>query len=331
MSENEDEITRLNPVARAILQGLYDTESPLHKLLGLHYILKAIWKNVVEHWKARIKKPDHYYFTDPQYRGVESRRSYVGFVKAQTKVNVKRARVIVVEFPKPTDININMMPFLMGRRFKETKLPRYLRHYWDEIIQHCILDDEVGEIGYLTIHECYVDEGTSQRRPGIHTESPGVAMLKDSKGTVKFIYHPWGGGLRYMGDFDLHVEGGIFMASNVENSCKVWNCQIQRPEVDSLDIVGKHGDIEHLREFLPADSETMAANQVYWITDRTPHESLPLTKGTYRQFFRLVTSQVGAWFEDHSTKNPNGVVPNPKLTRIVKGSKFDGICCVVDS
>ncbi len=85
MSENEDEITRLNPVARAILQGLYDTESPLHKLLGLHYILKAIWKNVVEHWKARIKKPDHYYFTDPQYRGVESRRSYVGFVKA--KVN----------------------------------------------------------------------------------------------------------------------------------------------------------------------------------------------------------------------------------------------------
>ena len=121
------------------------------------------------------------------------------------------------------------------------------------------------------------------------------------------------------------------MASNVENSCKVWNCQIQRPEVDSLDIVGKHGDIEHLREFLPADSETMAANQVYWITDRTPHESLPLSKGTYRQFFRLVTSQVGAWFEDHSTKNPNGVVPNPKLTRIVKGSKFDGICCVVDS
>ncbi len=320
MSENKEEITRLNPVARAILQGLYDKESPLHKLLGLHYILKAIWKNVVEHWKARIKKPDHYYLG----KGINSKKSNVGFVKVLTSGprHVYMKEDLVVEFPKPTDININMMPFLMGRRFKETKLPRNLRHYWDDIIQHCILDGERGKIGYLTIHESYVDEGASQRRPGIHTESPGVVMLKDSKGTVIFQYMSWGGvGPAFIRDFDL--GGGIFMASNVENSCKVWNCQIQRPEVDSLDIVSKDYGIEHLREFLPADSEMMVANHVYWITDRTPHESLPLTKGTYRQFFRLVTSLVGVWFEDDSTKNPNGVVPDPKLTRIVKGSKFD--------
>jgi hypothetical protein len=120
------------------------------------------------------------------------------------------------------------------------------------------------------------------------------------------------------------------MASNVENSCRVWNCQIQRPKVDCLDIVGRHGDIEHLREFLPTDSETMDANTLYWITDRTPHESLPLVDGGYRQYFRLVTSLVGLWFKDHSTKNPNGVVPDPKITKIVKGSKFDGVCCVID-
>ncbi|CAB3991347.1 Hypothetical predicted protein [Paramuricea clavata] len=312
MSEDKDEITRLNPVARAILQGLYDTESPLHKLLGLHYVLKAIWNNVVDHWKSRIKKEE------------EADTSYVSFVKLRTQAVFPKD--VVVVFPKPCKININMMPFVMGRDFRETRLPKYLLHYWDQIIKHCIMDSEVGKIGYLTIHESYVDEGTSQRRPGIHTESPGVVMLKDSKGCVMKKYFGWGG--RYIKKTEL--EGGIFMASNVENSCRVWNCEILRPEVDSLDVVGKHGDIEHLREFLPADSETMTAGRVYWITDRTPHESLPLKKGIYRQFFRLVTSLVTAWFEDHSTKNPNGVVPDPKLTKIVKGSKFDGICCVIE-
>ena len=324
MSEDKDEITRLNPVARAILQGLYDTESPLHKLLGLHYVLKAIWNNVVDHWKSRIKK------TDENSHPEESDTSYVSFVKLRTQgVRAFFQKDVVVVFPKPSKININMMPFVMGRDFRETRLPRYLRRYWDQIIKHCIMDSEVGKIGYLTIHESYVDEGTSQRRPGIHTESPGVVMLKDSKGCVMNRYFGWGGGHSF--NFkEMELEGGIFMASNVENSCRVWNCEILRPEVDSLDVVGKHGDIEHLREFLPADSETMTAGHVYWITDRTPHESLPLKKGTYRQFFRLVTSLVAAWFEDHSTKNPNGVVPDPKLTKIVKGSKFDGICCVIE-
>ena len=58
MSVEKDEVLRLNPIARPILQGLYDSESPLHKLLGLHFILKAIWINVVDHWKSRIKQGD---------------------------------------------------------------------------------------------------------------------------------------------------------------------------------------------------------------------------------------------------------------------------------
>ena len=66
----------------------------------------------------------------------------------------------------------------------------------------------------------------------------------------------------------------------------------------------------------------MDPNTMYWITDRTPHESLPLNNNTYRQYFRLVTHQVSLWFEDHSTKNPLGAVPDPIITKIVKGSKF---------
>ena len=67
----------------------------------------------------------------------------------------------------------------------------------------------------------------------------------------------------------------------------------------------------------------MKPNRLYWMTDRTPHESLPLKAGTYRQFFRLVMSQVSLWYEDHSTPNPNGVKPDLTITKIVRGNKFD--------
>ena len=81
------------------------------------------------------------------------------------------------------------------------------------------------------------------------------------------------------------------------------------------------GDIEHLQAFLP-QSQKVKKNRIYWLTDRTPHESLPLKKGTYMQFFKLVTNEVSLWFEEHSTKNPKGIVPDPKVTKIVKGSRI---------
>ena len=112
------------------------------------------------------------------------------------------------------------------------------------------------------------------------------------------------------------------MASNIEDSCEVWNSQVLCDQSnENMEIIGKHGDIEHLREYI-GTSTTMMPNNMYWITDRTPHESLPLKKGAYRQFFRLVTHQVSLWFEDHSTKNPMGVLPDPNITKMVKGSKF---------
>ena len=110
------------------------------------------------------------------------------------------------------------------------------------------------------------------------------------------------------------------MASNVAESCRVWNCKVD------TEIVGDMGDLEHVREFLSqknVKSEYLQENTLYWITDKTPHESLPLKERTYRQFFRVVTEEVSLWFEDHSTPNPNGIKPNPSKTKIVKGNKFD--------
>merc|ERR1712032_1600305 len=90
--------------------------------------------------------------------------------------------------------------------------------------------------------------------------------------------------------------------------------------VEDPRMIGHLGNCEHLREFLGPGTK-LKAGQLCWFTDRTPHESLPLPKGTKRQFFRLVTSHVDVWYADHSTANPTGVKPGER-TRIIHGSKF---------
>ncbi|XP_028391929.1 uncharacterized protein LOC114516601 [Dendronephthya gigantea] len=321
MAEYKRKETNLNPVVRIMLRGLYDEGSPWHVLLGMHYILKAIWQDVLIYYKSKIAIPCD-----------NSEFSFVNFLGHSSAFRRDGKPFADLRFPESQDININMMPFVMAKRFKDTRLPDYLKQYFEQIVGPCIVESERGKIGYLTIHECFVEKGTSQRRPGIHTESPRVLMLKGGKGESKEEFEEcplsWGGGIG-----SIQLQGGIYMASNVENSCKVWNCEILKPEGrNSPDVVGEHGDIEHLRSLLPEECETMDANTVYWMTDRTPHESLPLSEGTYRQYFRLITSQVSGWFEDHSTKNPLGVVPDPKITKIIRGSKFDpDSCFIVDT
>merc|ERR1712194_526766 len=94
------------------------------------------------------------------------------------------------------------------------------------------------------------------------------------------------------------AEGGIYMASNVDNSCRVWDALITDPGL----VTGQHGDLEHIREVL-GKGDAMQSNKMYWLTDKTPHESLLLQEETYRQFFRLVTSGLSVWFPEHSTAN----------------------------
>ena len=136
------------------------------------------------------------------------------------------------------------------------------------------------------------------------------------------------------------------MASNVADSTRIWNCKVKNP----ADVVGPLGDLQHMKSYL-GDGETLDAGmgiglgisniksisislvlifgitflgEMVWITDCTPHESLPLPAGTYRQYFRLVTSDVSVWYADHSTPNPLGIVP-PDNVKIVHGNKFNAL------
>lgn len=217
--------------------------------------------------------------------------------------NVGQAR-----FPEPRDININMMPFIMGQK---DSVPEAYRHYWPLIEQCAVSEKQHGKVCYLTIQEGQVAAGQSQRRPGVHIESPG--MLKVG-GHHEDGRKDWGCGFVMFDDTEVH--DGIYMASSIANSCRIWNATIKDPAL----AADGHGGVEHLRHLL-GEGICMDPARIYWLTDATPHESLPLQEGCYRQFFRLVTSSLSVWYHEHSTANEH-VDVDSSVTTIVSGSKF---------
>jgi len=175
-----------------------------------------------------------------------------------------------VSFPELIELNINMMPIIMGNL---DSIPNYAKQY-EDMIEKC--DFEKGTTVYLTVNESVVQKGKTQRRPGIHTDGTNKAG--------------WGGG-------GWGNKEGIYMAST-DGRCKMWNCQTH--------------DADHLGEVSEpiTSGEIMKPNILYWMTDRTPHESLPALKTSMRQFFRLVSEDIGIWYAQHSTPNPLGIQPN---------------------
>lgn len=237
------------------------------------------------------------------------------------------------EFPKPlrsrfkmVSVNVNMMPIVMG---EESTLPENVRRY-SQLIRSCLdhVPEEVGKVGYLTIQEDWVLPGQCQRRPGLHVESPagekrlGAGYLENIENLDGRLFR-WGAGTL---DPDLKPIGGIFMGSTVLDTCQIYNAKIKDPE----QIVGKLGCVESFRDALDAlcrsdrlEKRTLTAREIVWFTDLTPHESLPVREKVFRQYFRLVTSDISLWYSQHSTPNPCGTaVPTGKVT-VINENKFD--------
>lgn len=188
-----------------------------------------------------------------------------------------------VTFPAFQGHNVNMMPFIMG---DASSLPSELHDYLP-MIESTELPKE-GSTVYLTVHESFVEEGKTQRRPGVHT---------DATASISWGGGGWGGQKR---------SQGIYLASS-DGHCDVWD----RMRYDG----DEHGAISGIID----SSVRMSPNRMYWITDRTPHASVPKHYAGNRQFFRLVAGPIGVWWEKHSTPNPLGVQPEaPVLT----GDKF---------
>jgi len=236
-------------------------------------------------------------------------------------------KIADVTFPKFTGVQINMMPIIMG---DAQSIPEEYREY-ASMVDTCDTE-QIGKVGYLTIDESVVKNGF-HRRGGIHVESPGLLPhevfleaknwqeCKDSWQTGAVgatgdwgARTSWGGGRSNPGTLR---DGGIYMASNVADSCVIWDMRLGGSQIgfmgDCQDTVEWEIErlTEHLKGFSESDIRTsLGANELWWITDRTPHESQRLKQGTKRQFFRLVTNQVSVWFQKHSTPNPLGIEPD---------------------
>ncbi|KAL3944642.1 MAG: hypothetical protein SGBAC_001302 [Bacillariaceae sp.] len=221
-------------------------------------------------------------------------------------------RLCSITFPAPSDRNVNMLPFRFGRK---ESLPEDLQCYYP-LIEKCPCNsDEYGKVGYLTVHESAVDATKAQRRDGLHIETPGI--FRGTTKAASFIPGEedvgWGWGTY----FPDRYEGGIYIASSVSNTSQVWDALVDKR---SPGIVDKHGGCEHLRSLIGKGTK-LRAGELIWMTDCTPHEALPQTAPSYRQFFRVVAPYVSHWYEDHSTKNPK--VNLPGWVNIVRGNKFE--------
>lgn len=234
------------------------------------------------------------------------------------------------KFPEFSNINVNMMPFKIFKA-KET-LPEYLHGYL-KIIKSCPIyqfdcslpDGKYtpDKICYLTIHESIVKKGETQRRPGTHIERPGSIsslnggrfLAKQPFGDNEYSSIYWGMGGWVPRNCGGYPVDGIYMATNTANSCKIYDVLIDKPE----EITDKHGGLDYvLSSKIKNKGYFMEPDQLYWMTDRTPHESEPVDEDCKRQFFRLVVGKISVWYSQHNTANPM-VEPDAP---IINESKF---------
>ena len=255
------------PISKVLLDGLYDQDSPLSQLRGCQHIMRMIWNNITLFWEEMIEIPIVPHLTDDSDdlddsdvdsdadSDVDSNiDSDAGFPPCCYLTPVSTDGC---SFPPPSDININMMPFIVGETFASCKLPSSVQPYWP-MIKACLdpelerawhhlwpkddIPSELGKVNYLTIQECWVEQGTSQRRPGLHVDSPGKVRLRGEekepgdkgRGSSQLYkrYH-WGKGCAHSvplegegGDLSYVLRGGIYLSSSLQSSCRAWNCSV---------------------------------------------------------------------------------------------------------
>jgi hypothetical protein len=194
-----------------------------------------------------------------------------------------------VEFPEFSGLRCLMMPYIQG---DTDSLPDEYACYFGILEQTFLCK---GEIGFLTIDEAVVSAGTPHRGArattsrAIHTEA----------GRAPGQIYGWGGGggkwgAGYLVTLDRDVQ--ILLASNVDDSCAVWDATHEETSDD--------GDLGHVAELYPYASATLLkAGEVHKIGILTPHESVPVKEAVRRQFLRILGSGVHGR-EPYFTKNP---------------------------
>jgi len=329
-----------SPPLRALLNGVHDCNSPLSLFRGHegtlirniyahlpsnaeHVTLTIPATNIGRHASDRMVR--FYGKAARTYRNnADHEHSWPGFREGYAPIPPKSTAPSdfvawttcgKIQFPTPKNRNVNMMPFIFG---DISTLPLELRCY-EECIKACpVSSSDVGKVFYLTVHESYVDPASAQRREGLHIEAPGTILEEGAPAFSPGSEHEWGRGMFFEPD---HYEGGIYMASSVSNTSRLYDAIVDNNSVSG--IVDAHGGCEYLRPLFGHKGTNLKEGQLIWMTDRTPHEALPQESAGVRQFFRLVTSEVSHWFAKHSTPNPNVHLPGHVV--VIYGDKFEDV------
>jgi hypothetical protein len=208
------------------------------------------------------------------------------FLKKMFMENLIIGKII---FPEFTGIKCSMMPFIQG---DESSLPEIYKPY-SEIIKNNFL--EKGEIGFLTIHESFVESGKSQRgynskgiNRNVHIEvgrNNNINRWGSGSGTS------WGG----KGKTLLDDNTMVLIANSISNTCRLWNTKEMRSTKD--------GDLSAYIDSYPEHTGIlMKAGELAKISIFTPHECINQKQSGVRQFLRIVGKGVTGR-EDYFTIN----------------------------
>lgn len=194
-----------------------------------------------------------------------------------------------IKFPAYSGVRCLMMPYIQG---DPDSVPSVYSLYWD-IIKSVFV--RLGDLGFLTIDESPAVAG----KPHRGKRAKYTRALHTEAGRDPHEILQWGdGGGNWGGDKKVTLERGVrvLIASNLDNSCAVWDAEHERTSLD--------GDIGHEAERYPySAARFLKAGELAEIGILTPHESLPVVKDFNRQFLRIVSSGVHGR-EPYFTENP---------------------------
>ncbi len=194
-----------------------------------------------------------------------------------------------IKFPTPTGIKCNMMPFIQG---DSLSLPEIYKPY-SKIIDENYL--EKGEVGFLTIHESFVEAGKSQR--GYNSE--GINRnVHIEVGRNEKCNHWGGGGSSWGGKQNTLLDDDtmVLISNSISDTCRVWN--------EKEMAYTKNGDLSaHINKYPIKTGVLLKSGEVAKISIFTPHECVNQNKSSNRQFFRIVGKGVKGR-EDYFTVNP---------------------------
>ena len=179
-----------------------------------------------------------------------------------------------IEFPKFTGVRCLMMPYIQG---DPSSVPIEYEEYFDIIRSVFIKKDDVG---FLTIDESMVKKGGIQRGDRARTDR----ALHTEAGRRPNAMYGWGG-WGSSEDVILDKDVEVLLANSLNDSCAIWDAVHEDTSFD--------GDIGHASLQYPySEAIMMKAGDVHRIGILTPHEGLPVTRDTKRQFIRIVSSGV---------------------------------------